>query len=719
MRILSQFLCLFTLAMMAALPSPSQAQEMERYTTLNLIVPSYDIQAGETITVGLEQIIAPHWHTYWQNPGDSGAAPNMTWTLPEGWNAGEVMFPAPDKIEYGPLLNYGYSNRAVLLQDITAPLGYDGSPVDLKVSAEVLVCKDICIPEYDDFVITLNDPARAGDANPSLIDEARTTFPKSVNFAATYTEKKDTFILRTSLPEAMNMDLINDAYFVPLPWGVVDNAAKPVISFEGNDIVIKQARGEQPFDDVDEMLAVLTLVTDKGKAHYEIIADLDPDYAQMQAQALKEKALTQKTGTSIPLEDNDILAPSLILTLVLAFGGGLILNLMPCVFPILSMKTLSLVKMAQHHPGHARAHGLAYTAGVIISFLLVAGALIVLQLGGAQIGWGFQLQNPLIVAGLAYLLFIVGLNLAGIFEVGHGLGNVGNNLSSKKGIIGAFFTGVLATLVATPCTAPFMATAVGVAFTQPAAISLLIFAVLGLGLAFPYLLLSFAPALQSFLPRPGAWMRSFQQFLSFPMFLAVTWLLWVLIQQVGDAQLFSVLIGLVAITFAFWAWPRGAWLGKLVAIISFGAALYGLPVVAKKMDEGARYYQQTKNLTLGEEFSASTLDYYLTKTDRPVFVEMTAAWCITCKLNHASSIDIDATRDVFADNEVAFLVGDWTNQDTGITEYLHSFGRNGVPLYVFYPAPYEDGARPDPVILPQLLTPSLVEKTMTADYIEH
>ncbi len=408
---------------------------------------------------------------------------------------------------------------------------------------------------------------------------------------------------------------------------------------------------------------------------------------------------------------------SVVLTLVFAFIGGLILNLMPCVFPILSMKSLALVKMAQHEPKAVKQHGLAYTAGVVLSFVAIAGALIILQQGGMETGWGFQLQNPIIVAILIYTLFIVGLNLAGLFEVGHGLGNVGSHLTEKSGLIGAFFTGALATVVATPCTAPFMATAVGVALTQPPAVNLLIFATLGLGLAFPYLILSFVPSLRQSLPKPGAWMKTFQQFLAFPMFLATAWLLWVLAQQVGNVQLFSVFVGMIAIVFAFWVWPKAGKLGRFVAIMSFLVALYGMPSLAHKVDAGDCYYEQARHLKMGEEFSMSTLDYYLNKTDNPVMVEMTAAWCITCKLNHASSIDINATRTLFGTNNVAFLVGDWTNQNDEITKYLHSFGRNGVPLYVFYPAPFEDGVRPDPVILPQLLTPSIVADTVEADYM--
>lgn len=713
-----KFLALFLPLLAFITISPAHAAEMERYTHLNLIPETYHVKAGDMLTVGIEQTIAPHWHTYWKNPGDSGAAPRVTWDLPAGWSVSEIAYPAPDKIEYGPLLNYGYSHHATLLQEISVPADYDGHPVDLTANIEVLVCKDICIPEYDEITLHLNDASTAQAGEAEKIAQARSKLPQPAAFAATYLEKDNQFILKVSLPESLTAEGITNAHFIPQQWGAVDNAAETLFDLAGQDLSLKQLRGEQAFSDFETLQAVLSVETPSGTKHYAIEASLDPDYAAMKAAVLQQDLRAEKSGTSIPLEDNAILAPSLLFTLLLAFAGGVVLNLMPCVFPVLSMKTLSLVKMAQHHPDHARLHGIAYTAGVVLSFLCAAGALIILQGSGQQVGWGFQLQNPLIVAGLAYLLFIVGLNLAGIFEIGHGLSNVGQELGRKEGLLGAFFTGALATLVAAPCTAPFMATAVGVAFTQPPVISLLIFGVLGFGLAFPYLLLSFVPALQGLLPKPGAWMRSFQQFLAFPMFLATTWLLWVLAQQVGDAQLFSVLIGLVALTFAFWAWPRGGWLGRLVAALSFGAALYGLPIIAQKMDAGSCYYAQTKDLTFGEEFSQSTLDYYLTRTDRPVFVEMTAAWCITCKLNHASSLDVDATRDLFAKEDTVFLVGDWTNQDSAISEYLHSFGRNGVPLYVFYPAPYEDGVRPDPVILPQLLTPSLIEKTIRTDYID-
>ena len=328
---------------------------------------------------------------------------------------------------------------------------------------------------------------------------------------------------------------------------------------------------------------------------------------------------------------------------------------MPCVFPVLSIKALSLVKIAEKHPTAAKFHGLAYTAGVVLSFVLIAAILIALKAGGSQIGWGFQLQNPYVVGALALLLLTIGLNMAGVFEIRNPFGNLGGKLASGGGYSGSFFTGVLATLVATPCTAPFMAGAIAYALLQSEIVALGIFAALGFGLALPYLLLSIVPAFQKMLPRPGRWMETFRKILSVPMFLAALWLGWVLTQQIGP--------------------------------------------------------QNHDNLEFGSAYSESALEAAL-KTDQPVFVEMTAAWCITCKVNHKTSIDIDSTKTLFKEKNVIYLVGDWTNEDPAITKFLQGYGRSGVPIYVYY-APPERGQRPQPKVLPQVLTPAIVQNTLT------
>lgn len=665
------------------------AHAQERYTQLRLVPERSQVQAGETITVGIEQIIAPGWHTYWKNPGDSGAPPVFKWDLPDGFDIGAVQWPAPEKIPYGPLLNYGYSHSAMMLQDLSIPADYDGGALEIPVDIEILVCADVCIPEFDVLTLRLNDGSAAD--NSTYIAAAREQIAPLVDWVASYAAHDGDFVLSVELPQGID---VQDAYFIPEAWGAVNNAADVVYDIDGQTLTMTQKRGDQDLTDFDSLPFILTLETDLGVQHYEMVA---------------EPAVVVSSSPPVAVADAaGVVAPSLIIVLFGAFIGGLILNLMPCVFPVLSLKALSLVKIADDHPEEARAHGLMYTAGVVLSFLAVAGILMVLQHAGAQIGWGFQLQNPLIVTLLAYLLLLVGLNLAGLFEFGGGLTNVGGGLTQKRGKAGAFFTGILATIVATPCTAPFMATAIGVALTQPPVIGLSVFAVLGLGLAFPYLALSFIPALQHVLPKPGAWMRTFQQFLAFPMFMAVAWLLWVLAQQVGDVQLFAVMLGMVAIGFGVWVWPKGGVAVKLLALVSFGLALWALPAMTQKTVDGTSVMED-RLLSFGEAFSGDALNAYITQTNQPVFVEMTAAWCITCKLNHASSINVQATRDLFADLDVAFLVGDWTNRDAEITAYLQQFDRNGVPLYVFYGAPNSEGARPDPVVLPQLLTPGIVE----------
>jgi len=390
------------------------------------------------------------------------------------------------------------------------------------------------------------------------------------------------------------------------------------------------------------------------------------------------------------------------------------LNLMPCVFPVLSMKALSLVKLKDKEIAKARINGIAYTLGILACFALIAGVLLVLKASGSQVGWGFQLQHPAIILFLAYLFFTLGLNLIGFFEIDFGLSNMGQSLTRKTGMTGSFFTGVLATLVATPCTAPFMGVAMGYALTQPALISMLIFLALGFGLAFPYLALTFSPALRHILPRPGAWMETFRQVLAFPMFASACWLVWVLSQQINHMGQLMALFGMVGIAFGVWLLKRrpahkGLRLTLLVLVfLSFGFALSNFFTM--------RTQDAQQTVQSGEEnwetFSRAKLDDLL-KGNESVFVNMTAAWCITCKVNEKVALNIDSTRALFAKYNVRYLKGDWTNQNPEITNYLEEYGRSGVPIYVFYGPRMESGARPEPVLLPQILTPGIVEETIT------
>jgi thiol:disulfide interchange protein DsbD len=411
---------------------------------------------------------------------------------------------------------------------------------------------------------------------------------------------------------------------------------------------------------------------------------------------------------------------TLVGALFFALAGGLILNLMPCVFPILSVKALSAVKLAGERPALAAVHGLAYTLGILVMFALVAGTLIGLKEAGAHIGWGFQLQNPVVITLLAWLLFLIGLNLSGAFEFGGGLGTLGGRVAGSKGIAESFLTGLLATIVATPCTAPFMGAALGFALTQDTAIAMSVFLALGLGLALPFLLLSLIPPLQKLLPRPGEWMVTFRQFLAFPMFASSVWLVWVLSQQAGPQGVIISLGGMTAFAFAVWLFgkrpERGAkrYALNFLAFLAIFASIVSLPLVKTAPSVFSSPFQG-EELKQTQPWSREKLESLL-KGDDPVFVEMTAAWCITCKVNHKVALDIPKTRKLFADNKVRYLVGDWTSYREEITTYLEEHGRSGVPFYVYYGGRDEKtGKRSEPLVLPQILTPAVMEGVITQE----
>jgi thiol:disulfide interchange protein DsbD len=383
------------------------------------------------------------------------------------------------------------------------------------------------------------------------------------------------------------------------------------------------------------------------------------------------------------------------------------------------MKALSLLKLSAKEQSHAVYNGLAYMAGILICFLGIAGILIALQHAGAEIGWGFQLQNPIIVLLLTYLLFVIGLNLSGFFEIKGSFVSAGQSLTQKSGLTGAFFTGVLATLVATPCTAPFMGAALGFALTQPPLISLLVFLALGLGLALPYLALCVIPQLRNLLPKPGTWMVTFKEFLAFPIYASAVWLFWVFAQQSMDvSHVFTGLIGAIGIVFALWVWSKSTgktWI-KFLAILSVIASLNFaiLPLTMIKIKESNI---QNSGTSLHGNYVAYTKAEFdkAIAGDQAVFVNMTASWCITCKINERVALLNPKVQQYFTDQNIIYMVGDWTNQNPEITEYLAEFGRNGVPIYVYYPKRDGNGTRPEPKILPQLLTPTLIIESLSSN----
>lgn len=695
MRHLLLLLTVFALALTSFSGGVFAQEEPDHYVQFRALSEVGTIEANDEIWIALEQKLYPEWHSYWLNPGDSGSPTRVKWDLPEGFTISELTWPTPHKLPYGPLLNYGYEREVTALQKLTAPDTLTGGEITITGMAEALVCKDICIPEYSEVSVTLNGGAAID--NSAYFNNARAKLPAETNIRGTFTQSHHDFILtleNTDLCGAENP--CHDLEIFPYEWGLVDNTATSATAYKDGRLVIAQKAGiERDISEVAQSHFVIAYKDASGaRQSLNVIGEYNAP-APLIATETTAPATPEETPTTISFGT----------ALLLALFGGLILNLMPCVFPVLSLKALSLVKLSEKDSGAARMHGLSYTAGVIASFLAIAGLLIFLKSIGAEIGWGFQLQNPIVVSLLAYLLFIVGLNLSGLFEFANPFAGAGQKLTASHNASGSFFTGILATLVATPCTAPFMAAALGYALLQPAGISLAIFAALGFGLALPFLALTFIPALARVMPKPGAWMDTFKQFLTFPMFASAAWLVWVMSKQADSINILGILLGMVTLAFGLWLWarlPQQKFWRFLLKSIAIAALLSPLALLPSSSNAPITQEHQE----LGAPFSQSTLDEYLTTTNDPIFVEMTAAWCITCKLNHATSINTRATKKAFATHNVHYLIGDWTNQDKAITAYLQKFNRNGVPLYVYYaPRPDALSERPAPKVLPQILTP--------------
>lgn len=668
---------------------------------------------GQVFWVALELEIRDGWHTYWRNPGDSGQATKLAWTLPAGFSAGDILWTTPHRFELPPLVNYGYAKHAVHLVEITAPKTLKpGPPIALSAKASWLVCSDICIPESAS--LQLNLPFSAGDgaidsADAPLFTAARSELPSAAPAATTARIQGGRLVIQLGHEWGATLSQIKSLAFFPYDEGGIEYAAPQTLTRNEAGIELAMKLGYQP-PKTGTVRGVLVATEKNGSdlvaVPMEIAASLTGVGGAAHAGAIPRFAPVAGATAANPA------VPALPVLLLFAVLGGLILNLMPCVFPVLSIKAIGLVEQAKKHPAAVRAKGLVFAAGVISSMLSLAAVLLALRAGGEQIGWGFQLQSPLFVTLMVYLLLAVGLNLSGVFEIGGGLAGVGDELTRGEGYRAAFFTGVLTTLVATPCTAPFMAAAVGAALTQSPSIALGIFAALGVGLALPYLLLSFAPWLRRALPKPGAWMDTLKQVFAFPMYASAAWLLWVLAQQ-SSSGLAAALAGVILIALAAWAYQKSKHSstgGRLTALIA--AALAGLTAImlpvrfgsiaATPLDAPAAAAHATDEW---QPYDAARLAE-LKDAGRPVLVNFTASWCLTCLVNERNAFADSAVQKVFHDKGVALMKGDWTNRDPAITKALAAFGRAGVPLYVVYNS--KPGSA-EPVVLPQILTASIVQ----------
>ncbi|MCJ2057915.1 thioredoxin family protein [Methylobacterium sp. J-048] len=690
----------FLVLMLAASLSAASAQGFR--TPPDLVRPSLVAEpvaaaGAQPFTLAVRMQVKPGWHVYWRNPGDSGLPPEVTWTLPAGFNVGAIRWPAPERIAIATLMNYGYEGEVTLLVPVTPPPSLDpADPVRIQAKLTYLVCETECVPGSADLALTLpvGEPRPDSD-QAALFERARAALPAPALWPLHLSSQGDTLQLDFAAT-GLKPETIKGASFFPYSETAIDNAAAQVMTIDASGLHLTLARSNPNEPAPAALPGLLTIDEATGAGTHRLAFAYGDEPVLPVAATVAPEAAAALPGA--PAFD----ALTLATAAGLAFLGGLILNLMPCVFPVLSIKVLGLVRHAGESPARVRLHGLAYTAGVLASFLGLAGLLLALKGGGAAIGWGFQLQSPAVVAGLAYLLLVMGLSLSGVVHLGGRLAGLGDGLAQRSGLSGSFFTGVLATLVATPCTAPFMGSAVGFALTQSAGVALAVFASLGLGLALPFLAVTLWPPALRALPRPGAWMETLKQVLAFPVYATVAWLVWVLAQQVGPQGLLAALIGLVLVGFAAWAWEHGRAAAPRAGRIAQGLALLTILAVAAltlSLDRAAPVAQAAANGI--EPFTQARLDT-LVNQRRPVFVNMTAAWCITCAVNETTSLSTTAVRAAMKDRGVIYLKGDWTNQNPEITRLLEKHGRSGVPLYLLYAGTGE------PQVLPQILTEGTV-----------
>ncbi len=664
------------------------------YVESELISEVESIKPGEPFWIALRLKMDEEWHTYWLNAGDAGLQTKIKWTLPEGFTASEIHWPYPEKIYLEDLANFGYEGEVFLLTKITPPDFIEQTEIEIKAKASWLVCKVECLPGDAEYLIKLP----VSDFTPHTVEKWQQAFSDTrFNLPLKKSDWKiDSFKheenVKILLTPPQNYPELDDLEFFPYEGSIYQNAADQNFTRTGKGYELIISFDDFKVEDPDTLRGIL--ISDIGWRGEN-----------------SEKALEVIIPFS-RLENDDITKSSgIVLALIFAFIGGIILNLMPCVLPVLSIKIMGFVKQAGEDKKRILKHGLVFTSGVIISFWLLAGTLVALRAGGQELGWGFQLQSPEFLIILSVFLFLFALNLFGVFEIGTSFMEYGAKASNKSGSAGDFMTGVTATIVATPCTAPFMGTALGFAMLQPPFVTLLIFTFLALGMAFPYLLLSIFPAWLKYLPKPGKWMETLKQFMGFPLVATVIWLAWVLGLQSGSDGVIALLAALFFASFAVWIY--GKWgtftntnpvkfIARVVAVIMF---LGGLLFAMNTTTNNVAVENFSVNNTAGikwEKFSQERLDD-LRSAGIPVFIDFTAAWCLTCQVNERVAINSANVIKMIEEKNIITLKADWTSRDDEITKALASFGRNSVPLYVIYAENLNE-----PIILPEILTSGII-----------
>ena len=685
-------------AVVACPPRAETQDDATPHSDARLVAEVASIRPGSPFSVALHVRLDPGWHTYWRNPGDSGSEALIEWALPEGWSTSEIHWPAPERLPAPPLMSYAYEDEVLLIVEISPPEGLaPGRTATLAGSAEFLVCREICLPARADLELVLPVVAERPAPDPSwarVFHRARERLPLiDTEWSAGAIDDGDAYRLTISPPPDWAADL-EGAYFFPGDPTAVEHTPRQTFARRDGEV----------------HLSLTKSAYNTGPRSLEGVLVLPAGASFDDAGLRRSLALEAPVQVAAALPPGAASGLSLGAALAFAFLGGALLNLMPCVFPILSLKAMGFVRHGSENPLQARLHGLAFGGGVIFSFLVIAAVLMAIRATGTQVGWGFQLQSPSIVAVLAALLFVVGLAFLGVAEIGTALTRLGG-AGGDESVRGSVMTGVLATVVATPCTAPFMGAAIGAALVRPPAEGLTVFAGLGVGMATPYVALSFWPPLIRRLPKPGRWMETLRQALAFPMFAVVVWLLWVFGLQTGVSGATWLLASLTLL--AFGGWLVGRWPAEQISLKAYvlirGLAVAVVATAVMSAVRGVRSAPAdgsslaSTGTPVWTEYSQALVRDRRAE-GRVVFVDFTAAWCISCQVNERVVLASGEVRDAFRDRDVALLKADWTRRDDRITRALASFGRSGVPLYVVY----SPDLRAQPELLPAILTPGIV-----------
>jgi thiol:disulfide interchange protein len=697
------------------------------------LVSNYDGKPppGDQLKIGLVIKHDPHWHTYWRNPGDSGLPTEIQWKLPEKWTVGAIEWPVPKRIPIGPLVNFGFEGTLLLPVKLVVPDNTASFTTVTTITAKVqwLMCKDVCIPGEADLALMIGG---AGSGKPTahkgLFDSAHQTAvqnydksqqPLKASFSA------DSSVAKIRLPLG-DSGLVVDAKpgqeidFFPYQPEILQPAGVMKVYLDSSVRATPTLNIEAKWSEsltLPETLVGLLIVNGKG---YEVSAKKAKSWVDSQGATLVSQYLGPKNESVTKLGGaSNIVAPlvvdqPLVLTLVFALIGGLILNLMPCVFPVLGLKILGF---ANHSAATSEARlraALLFSVGVVASFWALALLMVILQSAGQAVGWGFQLQSPWFVVAMAWLFALIGLNLTGVFEVGLSLTRT-TMAAGKQSALSEIGSGALAVLVATPCTAPFMGAALGATLGQNLAVQFAVFTMLGLGMALPYVLLTLVPAAAKILPHPGAWMQTLKHFLAFPMFATVAWLVWVFGQQLDIDAVLSLLLSLIAIGFAAWIYGQWQHLALRNGVVSAKAifllfaallaAASALALVANAARDSVSTTTASASKSIGwEVWSPQRVDELLAQ-GKPVFVDFTAAWCVSCQVNKKAVLEGDTVKKFFAEQKIVVLRADWTKRDADITKELARYKRSGVPMYqVWLPTAGQKSA----ILLPELLTSDIV-----------